>query len=622
MKHLILTFCLLAPCALLQAAPQPNVLIILADDFGWGDMSLHGGKTPTPALDKLFQESVEMTKFMVNPVCSPTRAALLTGRHCLSLRVGPQTGHYIKKDDITLSAAFKAGGYKTGLFGKWDPAEEPHDPEWLAAAKAQKVAIRDTADVKGSLTYGWDESTTFYTGGVNAITRKTYAERVISWWRNDKYAPEDEGFASDLLMRDATHFMRQHKAVPFLCYLPLQLIHGPITPKPEMIAKVDASITDPKQRAYAAYILHLDEVIAQMETFLIEQGLRENTITLFFSDNGATAEGNNLPFRGSKHTIYDGGVRVPAAIRWPAGLKRTGKYDGLLSATDLMPTLAAMCGVKAEKPNYDGKNCWPAIRDNSASPVESTYWAWDTHESLRTADWKLITYHDHAELYDLRNDIGETTDVSAKHPDIVNQLTAMQDTWRTRTDIALSSQSCRKPFANDPPKPEGDVLEIKATQTRAITPKEALTLPISACGHSLLADDWLEFDIKTEPGAIQAGFHLTPTKRGTPNLRKGRDIDQHSRPQTSGPPVKAGAGQWEHRIIGLSAEAPLLLGDAVSIILHRANPGQYHLYIDNLRIRRGDGTFINLWSSSRDTKTTEVKSEAFTEVTVHAVPAH
>lgn len=212
--------------------------------------------------------------------------------------------------------------------------------------------------------------------------------------------------------------------------------------------------------------------------------------------------------------------------------------------------------------------------------------------------------------------------MSAEHPDVVTRLGALQDTWRSRTDIALSSQPCRKPFANDPPRPEGEVLEIQVTQTRAIKPRETLTLPISGCGHALLADDWLECDLMTAPGAIQSGFHITPTKRGTPNLRKGRDIDQHGRPQSAGPPVKAGSGQWEHRIIGLSAEAPLALGDAISLVFHGRDPGEYHLYLDNLRIRRGDGTFVNLWSSGKDTRVKKLAdTEPFNDVMVRAVPA-
>ena len=610
------------PIAVQPVAAHPNVLIVLADDFGWGDMSLHGGSTPTPALDSFFKSGVEFTQFMVNPVCSPTRAALLTGRHCLCTRVGPQVGHYLERDDLTISAAFQRAGYTTGLFGKWDPADEPDDAKWLAAAKAAKVGVRGAAPLKGSLPYGWDESTTFYTGGVHAVTRKTYGERVVSWWRNDVYAPEDEGFASDLLLRDALNFMRaaQTKKKPFLCYLPLQLIHGPITPKPEMLAAVDPAVTDPKQRAYAAYILHLDEVMQRLEAFLTERNLRENTAVLFFSDNGATLEGNNRPFRGTKHTIYDGGVHVPAALRWPAGLKRRGSYDGLLGATDLMPTLVGMCGVTADKPNYDGQNAWPAVRDDTASPVESCYWAWDTHEALRTERWKLITYHDHVELYDLKNDVAESRDVSAAHPDLVKRLGDLQETWRTRTDVALSSQPCRKPFADDPPRPEGEVLQIKATQTRTLKPQEALRLPISGCGHSLLADDWLEFDVMTAPGAVQSGFHVTPSKRGTLNFRRGRDIDQHGRPQTSGPAVKAGPGRWEHRVIGLGAEAPLALGDAVTVVLHGRDPGRYHLYLDNLRIRRGDGTFVNLWSSGQDTRAKQpADTELFEGVEVRAV---
>ena len=219
-------------------------------------------------------------------------------------------------------------------------------------------------------------------------------------------------------------------------------------------------------------MLHsLDNNVAAIEAELKRLGLLENTIFVFTSDNGAMEAGSSLPLRGHKHTIYDGGVRLPTVIHWPKGGLVGGKtWNGLCGALDMFPTLMAMTGSKMpETRPLDGKNIWPALRDNQASPVESYYWVWRDEDAIRTDQWKLHRFFNRFELYDITRDETEVYNVADSHPDVVKSLVARIDAWADSLGVALSHQSAVAKY-HQPAVPDGEVLAVTVTISEAAKP--------------------------------------------------------------------------------------------------------------------------------------------------------
>jgi hypothetical protein len=362
-------------------------------------------------------------------------------------------------------------------------------------------------------------------------------------------------------------------------------------------------------------------ILAELDTL----GLRENTIVVFTSDNGATRDGSNLPFRGGKHTLFEGGTRLPTVIRWPGGKVLGGKWDGLCGALDMFPTLMAMAGLEmpATRP-LDGKNLWPALRDNGPSPVESCYWSWHTEDAIRTADWRMHRFADHVELYDMHADISETTNVADQHPDVVASLTTKMNAWVESMGVALTHLP--PPASLDAkPAPQGEVLEISVTVTGKAKPKDSLVVPFARWEGHVFATDYIEHDLAVAQGSPLRGFYYSPfkgndSKGARLDFNRGEGFDQFGREQVSGPGPKGGAGVWEHRIIGLSSYGPgILPGHA--IVFKGAKPGNYKIYFDNLRIRHVDGTTTPIWTSGKDTRFRPIAaSEFYTNIRVRSVP--
>ena len=416
----ILTALSLSPLAALHAADsaKPNIVYMLADDLGWSDISAHpDGSIPSPQIDKLFKQGVEMRNFMGWCVCSPTRAMLLTGRHPFRVGTGPETDGELEKAETTIAEGFKANGYATGIFGKW---------------------------------------------------------------HNREYRPQDAGYTDDFITQHAIEFIRENKDRAFFCYVPFHIVHAPLQAKDTDLQGVDAKVTDATKRTYAAMVMAMDKNVAALLAELDKLGLRDNTIVIFTSENGATKDGSNLPFRGGKHTVFEGGTRLPSVIYWPKGNMIGGRtWDGLCGALDMFPTLMAMAALKMpETRPLDGKNIWPALRDNTASPVESYYWAWHNEDAIRTADWRLHRFFDHNELYNIRTDIAEATNVAGANPEVVKSLTAKMNTWAESLGAALTHQAVPEKL-NAPAAPESEVLEVSVTVTAAAKPKDQLVLPFA-----------------------------------------------------------------------------------------------------------------------------------------------
>jgi arylsulfatase A len=610
-------------------APKPNVVYMLADDLGWSDLSVHpGGSIPTPNIDKLFKQGVELKNFMGWCVCSPTRAMLLTGRHPYRVGTGPEVGGELAKEETTIAEGFKANGYRTGVFGKWHNGDDPDTPEYRAAFTK---AFKDMPNKKisgglGANEHGFDEAWIYYGGGADYFTRRTVSGRgPVSWWHNREFRAEDAGYTEDLIVHHAVEFIRDNKARPFFCYVPFHIVHAPLQAKESDLKDVDPKVTDETKRTYAAMVQALDKNVGILLHELDQLGLRENTIVVLTSDNGATKDGSNLPFKGGKHSVYEGGTHLPTVIHWPQGKLAARPWNGLCGALDMFPTLMAMADlIMPETRPLDGKNLWPALRDNANSPVDSYYWTWRDEDTIRTADWRMHRFFDRSELFDIRTDIGETKNVADAHPDVVKSLTAKMTTWADCLGAALSHQPASAKL-DTKPTPEGEVLEVTVTVTAQAKPKDQVIVPIANLQANQLATDYIEYDIATAPDSLRRGFYYSPFKGNdaksmTLNFKRGEGIDQFGREQSTGPEIKGGPGVWEHRIIGLCSSAPGIL-PRHALVCKGGKPGTYKVYLDNLRIRHADGTTTPIWTTSKDTKFKAIPdSETFTNVKVRAVP--
>jgi arylsulfatase A-like enzyme len=623
---------LLASLSALSAADpaKPNIVYLLADDLGWSDISTHpGGSIPTPNIDRLFKQGVELRNFMGWCVCSPTRAMLLTGRHPFRVGTGPETGGELEKAETTIAEGFKAHGYRTGVFGKWHNGEDPDTAEFRAAhAEAFKaMPNKSLKSGLGANEHGFDEAWVYYGGGADYFTRRNSGGKgPVSWWHNREYRPQDAGYTEDFIVQHAMEFIRDNKEKPFFCYVPFHIVHAPLQAKDADLKGVDPKVTDKTKRTYAAMVQALDKNVGAILNELDRLGLRDNTIVVFTSDNGATQDGSNLPFRGGKHSIFEGGTHLPTVIHWPNGKATSRTWDGLCGALDMFPTLMAMADLKMpETRPLDGKNIWPSLRANTASPVESYYWAWRNEDAIRTADWRMHRFFDHNELYDISADISETKNVANEHPDVVKSLTAKLTTWADSIGAALTHQTPPAKF-NVPPAPEGEVLAVTVTITAAAKPKDKLIVPIASWGGFQFATDWVEFDIAFAPGhpkrqAFYSPFSGNEKKAEQLIFKRGEGIDQFGREQINGPGMQDSAATWEHRIVGLCSSAPGPLGRH-GVVFTGGQPGTYTIYLDNLRLRHADGSTEPIWTNSKDTRAKKVAdNELFKNVLVRAVPA-
>jgi arylsulfatase A-like enzyme len=410
----------------LWAASQPNLVFIMADDLGWADVGFHGGNAPTPHLDKLAAEGLELTQHYVAPVCSPTRTGLLTGR-CWS-RFGvtnPQNERALPWNTVTLPRALRAAGYETCLAGKWHLGSRP---EW------------------GPNHFGFDHSYGSLAGGVGPWDH-FYKKGPFSatWHRNEKLL-EEQGHVTDLIAQEAVDWLAERKGRPFFLYVPFTAVHLPVKEPAAWLARVPPQIQGDVPRHYAACIMHLDDAVGRIVAALERSGQRGNTLLVFTSDNGGSTvgnsdqnypaddypqgklTGNNAPWRGQKGDLYEGGIRVPAIVSWP-GTLRAGRCTSPLQIIDWMPTF---CGLARYAPDtdlkWDGSNLWPVLKGQAAGTSRTLYWTAPGFRAsaVRDGDWKLIVPSGpgaaQAELFNLADDPHESTDLAAKMPEKVKEL--------------------------------------------------------------------------------------------------------------------------------------------------------------------------------------------------------
>lgn len=407
---------------------RPNIVLILADDLGWGDVGYHGSKADTPSIDRLVSGGVEFDQHYVQPVCTPTRTALMTGRY--PSRHGPQAMHpsnlrALMPGTETLASALKSQGYTTHIAGKWHLGSRP---EW------------------GPNHYGFDHS---YGSLVGAVDPWTHQYRQGPWaktWHRDEKIFEEQGNATELVAKEVDQWIRSAKG-PWLVYVPFHAVHIPIDTPEEYKKHYDGRKfnddpeLDASYRRFAAFITQMDTKIGQFVKAVDETGQRDNTLILFTSDNGGKTKGGNpyvgnVPgtpllssngqLRGEKGGLFEGGIRVPAFANWPARLKPR-KVTSVMHAVDWMPTLTKLVGYTPSSDlKWDGRDVWPLVTgEQTKAEPRTLYIALPGQAALRDGDWKLIAAKDNRNLlFNLANDPYEKTDLAQQEPQRVQELVA------------------------------------------------------------------------------------------------------------------------------------------------------------------------------------------------------
>ncbi len=445
-----------------HADARPNVIVMVADDLGWADVGFRGGDIDTPSLDRLAADGVELHRFYTAPICSPTRAALMTGRNPMRLGIAygvilPWDNNGVHPDERFLPEAFLDAGYQTAMVGKWHlgHAQQTYHPNHRGFEHF----------------YGHLHTEVGYF--------PPFANKGGKDFQKNGVSIDDDGYETFLLADEASRYIRQRrKDKPFFLYMPFLAPHTPLDAPQDLIDKYQNIETDlPPARStqtddtrtiarlllmdsarpmYAAVTDALDQAVGQVLQTLEDEGIANNTIVLFFSDNGGAAYSyggaNNAPLRGGKGEVFEGGIRVVALMRWPAKLEGGTRIDQIMTVMDVFPTLMEAAGVEpGEHFPWDGSSLWPAIAHGQPAPrQEPVFFASETpiygHFNLTLFDdtWKLVqevrqdqlttTVTNH--LFKIADDPNEYTNLAAEHPGVVEEMAEGIRSWRALYPIS------------------------------------------------------------------------------------------------------------------------------------------------------------------------------------------
>jgi arylsulfatase A len=515
----LLTIAFAGLCLATAAAARPNILLIITDDQGYGDFSLHGNPhLQTPHIDKLGREGVRFERFYVNSFCAPTRAALLTGRW--PLRTGchgvTHNREVMRASEVTLAEVLRENGYRTACIGKW------HNGQQFPATPHGQ---------------GFEHVFGFNGGHWNNYFNPTLLRGIK--------AEPTQGYITDVLTDEAIKFVSKKRADPFFCYLPYNAPHSPYQVPDRYFDKFKAQGFEDNVAAFYGMCENIDDNVGRLLARLDELGLSENTIVIFLTDNGGTAGVKlfNAGMRGGKTSVHEGGTRVPLFIRWPAAKWPPHVAQPITAHIDLMPTLLELCGVTAPAGvKFDGASLRPLLEK-----VEHGAWqerTLFTHNpinetnkypgAVRTQRYRLVREikgtgggskakaNDASatpwQLYDMESDPGEKQDIAAAHPHLVQQLSAAYDAWFA--DIS-------SPGLQRPPLPVGheehNPVDLNAPQA---FPQGALQFA-SGPGY---ANDWLtnwtkaDETVRFEIDAAAAGEYEIEVALACPAVDAGSKV--------------------------------------------------------------------------------------------------
>jgi arylsulfatase A-like enzyme len=439
------------------AKTRPNIVFILADDMGWAQPGFNGGQAAlTPNIDRLAKEGMRLNEFYTHSVCAPTRAAFLTGRYAfrtwsdwrsedfgkpsylekLGLKLayndrGEATRriHALDTEERTIAEALRDAGYFTSILGKW------HLGEWLPEHLPMGQGFEHQY---GHYAWGID----YYT---KTIVHNAPARFAVYDWHRNQQPIQEEGYTTDLIAAEAERVIasRKNDDQPFFMYVAFNAVHGPLNPPPEFTGDVNdpLAIRD-------AMLQRLDQAVGRISKAIDDNGFRDNTVFIFTNDNGPVLESMSKPFRGTKNTTFEGGVRQPAVVRWPGHTRPGSTKDGMMFIADFFPTFITLAGGQHQQDRpIDGLDMTDMLF--GGAPSQRREIIFDVAGSvrlptIRRGDYKLMGDM----LFNIKEDPAEATDVAADHPEVVQKLLAR---------ITLVGQERPplgdKPLLMDPPLP-------------------------------------------------------------------------------------------------------------------------------------------------------------------------
>ena len=413
-------------------ARKPNIILILADDMGYGDAGCYGGKhLQTPAIDTLADRGLRFTDFHSNaPVCSPTRAALLTG--CYQQRCGIEgvisAKNHRKKglslENVTFADLLKTADYRTAVFGKWHLGYEPRfNPRYQ----------------------GFDEFVGFVSGNIDYHSHIDQAG-VEDWWQDVELIPE-EGYSTDLVTSHGLSFIQRHKDKPFCLYLAHECPHypyqGPNDPADRTVGKPEPILGRRKDRtaAYKEMMESMDTSIDRIVRKINSLDLEKETFIFFCSDNGPTGPGSSGPLKGKKGSLWEGGHRVPGIAYWPSKIRPGTVTNETALTMDLLPTLASLAGLSPPTTlKLDGVDLLPLMVGEQPLSERSLFWRFKNDCAIRKGPWKLINGESQS-LFHLDDDIGETTNIIRKEQERGKSLEQELMNWSRKISVGIERQS-------------------------------------------------------------------------------------------------------------------------------------------------------------------------------------
>jgi arylsulfatase A-like enzyme len=429
MKHFVLTFLCLHSLAIASlAATKPNIVLFFADDLGYADIGVNGCQDiPTPHIDSIAKDGVRFTDgYATHPVCSPSRAGLMSGmyqhRFGFEHNSGPErfaAPHFgMPREVPSLAEKLKAAGYATCMVGKWhigfNEGLRPHER-------------------------GFDHTFVFHSGARSFFPEKPPRNPL---YKNGKEVSEEFDYLTDAFAREAVEFVGRNKGKPFFLYFPFNAVHSPLEASDKYQARFP-QITDRKRKTYAGMLSALDDAIGSVMAKVRELGQEENTLVMFYSDNGGpTAEtsSRNNPLRGFKGQMFEGGIRVPFAIQWKGTIPAGQTFRQMVMGFDYHATALAVAGVSVPKDKpLDGVNLIPFVTGkSSARPHEQLFWRAGQQFAARVGDWKLVNIPQLGGpmLFNLKDDIGEQNNLAANQPAKLKELQAAFTQWEKGTQPA------------------------------------------------------------------------------------------------------------------------------------------------------------------------------------------
>lgn len=537
-----------APASLARAADAarpPNVVLILADDLGASDLGCCGSKFHrTPHLDKLAADGVRFAQaYAACPVCSPTRAALMTGKYPARLQITdwlpgrpdnpaqklrrPMLRQHLPLAEVTLAEALKSAGYATASIGKWHLGGEGFGPT------QQGFDLNVAGDSAGSpMSY------------------------FAPYQRNGRFipgleqAPEEE-YLTDRLTAEAVSFIKSHREEPFFLYVPHYAVHIPMKAKTSVQEKYPKATPfrgTQSNPIYAAMLESLDEGVGEIVKTLAELKLDRNTIVVFTSDNGGlcvtegpnTPATSNAPFREGKGFLYDGGIRVPLIVKWPGGGRSGAVSQTPVSSIDLFPTILELCGVKAETASA-GKDSTVLSKSDGVSLVaelagtgtverDALYWHYPHYANqggrpggaIREGEYKLIEFYENGrrELFHVAKDVGESQNVSDKHPDIVERLALKLAAWRESVGALMPTPN--PDYRPNPPDKDGNILiHSRTAEVHGVMLRFEPMPHKNTLGYWVRQDDWARFEFTAD----KSGTYDLEALVGCGNGSGGAEVD-------------------------------------------------------------------------------------------------